>query len=171
MGEPLRVDTLKGRDPRSPEQAVLRVVERLGWDGAAAAAGRSASLVHKWTDADTDRRISVEQALLLDQAFARACPGETPPFLALFEGRTGHAQVCDHAGAPTPAEAVIGATAELGALADRLRQALAPDSPGGRGLSVCEHTALQQALDVLRRSLHAVEDAIDAAGPPAKEGR
>lgn len=73
----------KPRTPHSWPDAVTRIAGRLGYDGAARAVAKSERLVRAWSDPDSNKRPSLDQALALSAAYA-ADGGEDAPFVDAF---------------------------------------------------------------------------------------
>lgn len=72
----------KLREPESEEEALLRCLDVLGRERAAAIAGCSAAHLYACSDPDRPERLPFHRALLLDQAVAAA--GAGAPFLAVL---------------------------------------------------------------------------------------
>lgn len=146
----------KLRDALTFEDAIIKIVALIGWNGAAAAVGKSERLVRAWSDPDDDRSITIEHALRLDAAFA-ARGGEGAPFLSAYAYQlelTGFGS--------TSSDALVAVTAraakECGEAIGALLEASRPGAP-------------RQARDVaLRESGEAIdilEEARRAVGAPA----
>jgi hypothetical protein len=73
----------KIRQPDSFSDAVHVIAAALTWEGAAAAIGKSVSLVRQFADPDAEAKPNIEQALKLDAAFA-AHTGEPGPIGLLY---------------------------------------------------------------------------------------
>lgn len=80
----------KLRTPRTWADATHRVGDTIGYDVAANAVGKSESLIRQWSNPDSDKRPSIDQALTLDAAYL-AAGGEEPPHLQAFEFQLGAA--------------------------------------------------------------------------------
>ncbi len=78
----------KPRIPHTWSAAVSRIAGFVGYDVAAAAVGKSEALVYAWSNADTGKRPSLDQALALSVAYVQA-GGEGEPFLDAFEFQIG----------------------------------------------------------------------------------
>ena len=72
----------KLREPESEEEALLRCLDVLGRDRAAAVAGCSAAHLYACSDPDRPERLPFHRALALDQAVAAT--GAPGPFLAVL---------------------------------------------------------------------------------------
>ncbi|BBK44144.1 hypothetical protein STVA_41640 [Allostella vacuolata] len=83
----------KLREPESEEEALLRCLDLLGRERAAAVAGVSAAHLYACSDPDRPERLPFHRAQALDQAVAAI--GGAPPFLAVLARAA--------AGAPAPA--------------------------------------------------------------------
>ena len=76
----------KLRDPMTPQSALLQIVALLGWDGAADAINREESAVRKYSDNDTARHLSFQDAIRLDIAYHNA-GGTGFPLMAVYGAR------------------------------------------------------------------------------------
>ncbi len=76
----------KLRDPMTPQSALLQIVALLGWDGAADAINREESAIRKYSDNDTARHLSFQDAIRLDIAFQKA-GGAGWPLMAVYSAR------------------------------------------------------------------------------------
>lgn len=73
----------KPRRPLTPQRALARITDLIGFDGAADVLGKSEWTLRKWSDPDTGREVSFQAAVRLDAAFRRA-DGLGSPFLECF---------------------------------------------------------------------------------------
>lgn len=73
----------KVRQPTSFGDAVTRVADRLGWDGAGEVVGKCERLVRYWSDPDSQRMPTLADALALDVAYMRSGGGD-PPILSVY---------------------------------------------------------------------------------------
>jgi hypothetical protein len=90
----------KIRQPDSFADAVHVIAATIGFEEAAAAIGKSVSLVRQFADPDADAKPNIEQALRLDAAFA-ARTGEPGPIGLLYcEQSKEHGNGQDHKPAP-----------------------------------------------------------------------
>jgi hypothetical protein len=71
------------RKPATFELALANIAARLGWDGCADVLGKSESHLRKMGTPDTDRELSVRDAVRLDAAYRRA-GGEGAPLLECY---------------------------------------------------------------------------------------
>ncbi len=71
------------RRPATFERALWRIADLLGWDGCATVLGKSESHVRKLGAPDTEREISLRDAVRLDAAWRRA-GGEGAPILETY---------------------------------------------------------------------------------------
>jgi len=62
----------KAREPSTFEDAILRIVDRIGWDGAADIVGKGERVIRNWSDPDMDRQPTIDEALALDEAYLKA---------------------------------------------------------------------------------------------------
>lgn len=76
----------KARRPLTPYRALCRISDLLGWDGCADVIGKSEWSVRKFSDPDTGREISLQDAIRLDAAFQRA-GGNGAPLLECYSAR------------------------------------------------------------------------------------
>lgn len=70
----------KLRRPLTPYRALCRIADLLGWDGCADVIDKSEWSVRKFSDPDTGREISLQDAIRLDAAFQRAGGSGAPLF-------------------------------------------------------------------------------------------
>lgn len=151
----------KGRDPQTFAGAVRQVIEVIGAAAAAAAAGRSERTVYEWADPDSDVLPNLRQALEMDIAYSRGGHGRGPVlqvYLRTLDRETdgGSRAVGDLLCEWLDLDAAHG----LGAAA--LKQALAPESEGGRRLTESERQQLKGKVAAMRRELDDVDDALAA---------
>lgn len=71
------------RQPATFERALAKIADGLGWDGCATVLGKSESHVRKLGAPDTEREISLRDAVRLDAAWRRA-GGEGAPLLECY---------------------------------------------------------------------------------------
>lgn len=71
------------RQPATFERALAQIAGLLGWDGCAAVLGKSESHVRKLGAPDTEREISLRDAVRLDAAWRRA-GGDGAPILETY---------------------------------------------------------------------------------------
>lgn len=74
----------KARKPVTFDRAILRIVDRIGWESAAETVGKVEKVVRNWSDPDMDRAPSLAEAVRLDAAFLDAGGGE-PPLMAVYQ--------------------------------------------------------------------------------------
>lgn len=74
----------KARDPLSIADAVTEIADRITWEKAAEAVGKSVRLVAYWSDPDDDRKPSLAQALALDAVYRRETGGDYAPIQAAY---------------------------------------------------------------------------------------
>jgi len=99
----------KAREPTTFEDAILRIVDRIGWAAAADAVGKGERVVRNWSDPDMDREPTISEALALDAAYRAAGGGNPPPMAAVYMARL------DRAASPPSNAAEIGAATALAA--------------------------------------------------------
>lgn len=71
------------RKPATFERALSVIADRLGWDGCADVLAKSESHIRKMGTPDTDRELSMRDAVRLDAAYRRA-GGEGAPLLECY---------------------------------------------------------------------------------------
>lgn len=76
----------KAREPSTFEDAILRIVDRIGWDGAADIVGKGERVIRNWSDPDMDRQPTIDEALALDEAYLKA-GGTSAPLMAVYTTR------------------------------------------------------------------------------------
>ncbi|MCY1672139.1 hypothetical protein OVA07_14115 [Novosphingobium sp. SL115] len=76
----------KLRRPLTPYRALSRIADLLGWDGCGDVIGKSEWSVRKFSDPDTGREISLQDAIRLDAAYQRA-GGTGAPLLECYSAR------------------------------------------------------------------------------------
>jgi len=76
----------KSREPTTFEDAILRIVDRIGWAAAADVVGKGERVVRNWSDPDMDRQPTIDEAMALDAAYLAAGGGE-PPLMAVYSRR------------------------------------------------------------------------------------
>ncbi|WP_443750362.1 hypothetical protein [Asticcacaulis solisilvae] len=84
----------KQRHPMTAYRALARIAGEIGWDGAAAVLKKSESTIRKYADPDTEREISLQDAMRLDLAFRRA-GGDGAPLYEAYTARLELDQVED----------------------------------------------------------------------------
>lgn len=62
----------KLRPPISPHRALTRIADLIGYDGCAAVLNKTEWTIRKYADPDTEREISLRDAIRLDLAYQRA---------------------------------------------------------------------------------------------------
>lgn len=89
----------KSRDPLTFEDAVTKIAAEIGWDGCAAAVGKTERLVRYWSDPDEDREPSITQALKLDAAYRAKTGSNLAPMLSVYAHKLGLDGFCPETGA------------------------------------------------------------------------
>lgn len=119
----------KAREPSTFEDAILRIVDRIGWAAAADAVGKGERVVRNWSDPDMDRQPSIEDALALDKAYRSAGGGDPPPMLAVY------LTLIDRHQAPVADAAEIAAATGAAAkeMGEAIAAAVAASQPGADG--------------------------------------
>lgn len=77
----------KARNPTTFEDAILRIVDRIGWAAAADAVGKGERVIRNWSDPDMDRQPDIDDALKLDAAYLAAGGGNPPPLASVYLAR------------------------------------------------------------------------------------
>ena len=153
----------KRRDPRTFKGAVTRILGMLGDEACAAAVGKSASLIYKWSDPDCDTLPSVEQALALDQAYVAAGEGN-PPIATVYSLALECGRQSD-----IPAKhlhtSVLAATAAWGVFCHRLAETQ-PAAIAEVRLSHNDAIELHELCEQFLGDLQDVAAAIDGAVAP-----
>ncbi|WP_303828909.1 hypothetical protein [Asticcacaulis taihuensis] len=72
----------KLRAPMTAYRALARIVDLIGWDGCASVVGKSEATIRSYSDPDTEREITLRDAMRLDLAYRRAGGHGTPLFEA-----------------------------------------------------------------------------------------
>jgi hypothetical protein len=72
----------KLRPPMTAYRALSRIADLIGWDGCASVVNKTEWTMRKYADPDTEREISLRDAMRLDLAFRRAGGHGTPLFEA-----------------------------------------------------------------------------------------
>jgi hypothetical protein len=147
------MSAIKPRLPQTFEAAIVRAIGILGRDGAAAAVHKSENLVYRWGDPDCDQAPNLHQAFALDAACA-ATAGETP-IRDVYDRRLS-AVVSVHAPLP-PVERMLFGLSAMGDLANEVRLAIDPASPGGCGITPNEEARIGAAIDEIRATLDRLE--------------
>ncbi|AUW59420.1 hypothetical protein C1T17_16330 [Sphingobium sp. SCG-1] len=140
----------KVRKPLTFQRSLSLIADELGWDGCAAVVGKSESLLRKLSDPDTEREISLQDALRLDNAYYRA-GGEGAP---LFECYTLRLEAPGMVEAATDTSVLVAAgnvAKEAGeAVAATLHLIGHMDDPKAQELAVIE---TEQAISVMTKLL------------------
>jgi hypothetical protein len=139
----------KARDPLTVEDAVTKIAAAIGWDGAAAAVGKTERMVRYWSDPDEDREPSITQAIKLDAAYRAKTGSNTAPLLTAYAHALGLDGFCPETGAALIALAAAVARETGEAAAAVMEAALPGASPAVRAKAVRE---LDEAAEVIGRS-------------------
>ncbi len=76
----------KPRLPLTAYRALTRIADRIGWDGCASVISKTEWTIRKYADPDTEREISLQDAMRLDLAYRRA-GGEGAPLFETYAAR------------------------------------------------------------------------------------
>lgn len=106
----------KARNPSTFEDAILRIVDRIGWTAAADAVGKGERVVRNWSDPDMDRQPTIDDALRLDAEYLKA-GGGAPPLMSVYAARL------DRSSSPTADSAEIAVA--VGTAAKEVGEAIA----------------------------------------------
>lgn len=128
----------KLRSPLTPYRALTRIVDLIGWDGCATVCEKSEWTMRKYADPDTEREISLRDAIRLDTAFQRA-GGEGAP---LFEAYAARLEIERHS-IENP-DCLIGLTREAARESGEAIDAVLSLTTGGN-----KHAALKEAEEAL----------------------
>lgn len=141
----------KLRDALTFEDAVIKIVALIGWNGAAAAVNKTERLVRYWSDPDDDKAPTIEQALKLDAAYASK-GGEGAPFLSAYAYQlelTGFGSSTSDA----LVHLVAKAAKETGEAVSALLEASRPGAPRqARDIALRESGEAIDALEEARRA-------------------
>lgn len=77
----------KSRHPNTFQDAIIRIVDRIGWDGAADVVGKGERAIRNWSDPDMDREPTIGEAFELDAAYLEAGGSAPPPMMAVYSTR------------------------------------------------------------------------------------
>lgn len=140
----------KIRKPLTFQRSLSLIADELGWDGCAAVLGKSESLLRKLSDPDTEREISLQDALRLDNAFYRA-GGEGAPMFDCYALRL-EAPAIAEAATDTSVVMAAGIVAkEAGeALSATMHLIVNMDDPKAQEQAVIE---TEQAISVMSKLL------------------
>lgn len=152
----------KVRGPQTVEACVLRAVGLLGLESAAAITGKQPSTVYAYGDPDKEKHISVDDAIALDLACLSEA-GETP-FTSMMRATI---ESVDFRGRMDITEALLGAVAGVGKLAEAVRAAKSPSGPGGLTMTAKERRQIETLGASLLSQIHGIIAA--AKDEPAKE--
>jgi len=150
----------KVRTPESFEDAALQIMHGLGLNQMALLVGRSEGAVRAWNDPDKDGRPALQQAVILDAAYAREFKGETP-FLSAYlrmlkQLNKDHSIVVDDV-----LSEALDLPEAVGNLMAVIRKAKSLTSKGGKTIVTSEHRSIRAAMRDLRRELDELEAAVD----------
>lgn len=153
---------MKPRHPKKFASAVTKIRSALGDELCAAAVGRSASLVRKWADPDHSSLPNVEQAVLLDAAYIEHAH-KKPPLLDLYTD-----VMAEYVDADKNQKvrvdillSTLSVQGIVGDLSEAIREALSPNSDGGRQLTPRERSEILAILDRLDDVVDTIEDAVE----------
>lgn len=149
----------KIRPPFTAAYALRRAMELVPLPRIAAAVGRTESLVYKWSDPDEEKKISFENAVIIDNLCIDLA-GIAPFFEVLKANFNLRGYVSPPA---TIRETVLMSQAALGLFAERVLQATSPASESGAVIAPRERQELMLAIDHLRQKLSEAERSIIAA--------
>lgn len=137
----------KSREPTTFEDAILRIVDRIGWAAAADVVGKGERVVRNWSDPDMDREPTMTEALALDAAYLAAGGGNPPPMASVYMARLERA-----AAAPSCSQEIALATAvaakETG---EAIAASVAASQPGACSKTrIVADKELGEAIDALQ---------------------
>ncbi len=136
----------KARDPQTMEDAILRIVDRIGWAAAADVVGKGERVVRNWSDPDFDRRPDFEECIALDRAFMTA-GGDAPPLWTVMGSRL------DRAMAPPADSAAIALATGIAAkeTGEAIAAGVAAAQPGAsQKVRVVAEQELDEAISSLQ---------------------
>lgn len=145
----------KARDPLTFEDAVTKIAAEIGWDGCAAAVGKTERLVRYWSDPDEDREPSITQALRLDAAYRAKTGGNASPMLTAYAHLLGLDGFCPETGAALISLAATVARETGEAAAAVMEAALPGATDATRASAIREIDEGIEALTTTRAALGA----------------
>jgi hypothetical protein len=155
---------MKPRHPKKFASAVTKIRSVIGDERCAAAVGRSTSLVRKWADPDHSSLPNVEQAVLLDAAYIEH-EHKKPPLLDLYTDVMAEYLSADR-NQKVRVDILLSTLSVqgiVGDLSEAIREALSPQSEGGRQLTPRERSDILTILDRLDDVVDSIEDAVEEA--------
>lgn len=155
---------MKKRQARTFEHAITRIIGELTDEGAGEAVGKSAALVWKWANPDSDSLPNLKQAITLDLAYLEQ-GGRFAPIMEVYQRNM------EAAGLSVECSDIIGATLSLtttmGQLTAAVQAAKAPTGPGGTRINGNEADVIKKAVDRVKRQLNEIDAALNS--PALKE--
>lgn len=145
----------KARAPLTFQDAVTKIAAEIGWDGCAAAVGKTERLVRYWSDPDEDREPSITQALKLDAAYRAKTGSNSAPLLTAYAHLLGVDGFCPESGAALIALAASVARETGEAAAAVMEAALPGATDAKRAACVREVDEAIEALATTRAALGA----------------
>lgn len=149
------------RKPGSYEAVITKVMGNLSPEVAAAAVGKSESLVRAWANPDSDNLPNLKQAEWLDQAYLQAGLGEAP-IARLYAERVHAVRAPAHSPA-CPGGRLANAAKEFGEAADIWRAMMS-----GKTLSLNERAEIDRELSEAIDALEAMRRDVLAHGTGPK---
>lgn len=154
----------KIRPSQTPEAALDRAVGILTRDTASEITDKEPSTLRAYSDPDSDKHISVKDAMKLDLACLEEC-GEMP-FFAMQQLAL---QSVDFRGRVNLSDALLGVVAGIGKLATIVKDAHAPQSPGGKALTFSEEDTIMKHIDRAQENLNQIRAGLRSNKKAAKE--
>lgn len=139
----------KLREPGSFPDALFRAVGLLGVPETAELLGCSTSLVRQYADPDSDRRICMERAAILDAALV--AEGHGPLLFRWYRDVIDATPTTAPQG--DPVDMALSAFASAGKMADVMRHAVCPMGDGGREITPRETDAARRAIAEVKAHL------------------
>lgn len=145
---------MKHRKHRTPEQAISKIMGEITDEGAGEAVGKTANLVHKWSDPDLETLPNIKQCITLDKAYL-AAGNSVAPILECYtrlieaEGLRG--------GTQDILLATLALTTAIGQISAAVQSAKAPTGPDGSRVNAKEREQIKKAIDHVRAKLDEME--------------
>lgn len=153
---------MKVRNPKEFSGAISKIRSAIGDERCAEAVGRTASLIRKWADPDHGSLPNIEQAVLLDAAYV-VDQNKKPPLLELYAEL-----IAEHANRGEQEKvrvdillSTLTVQGIVGDLSEAIREALSPQSDGGKDLTPRERSEILSILERLEEVADSIEDAVE----------
>lgn len=156
---------MKLRRPDTVEHALTRVMSDLGPEAAAAAIGRSVSLLHRASNPDDEFQLSIEHCITLDAEY-QTVTGNPGPLRQAFEAEVERlaGDLITHTPAD-PLDRVTQVIKEGAEAVQAYRASHAATSPHMRTVALTEIAEAIDALQAMARDLEAQDRPLAAVVP------